>query len=117
MLHETFHRHDVLANAQKTIKQVAPPVVCESCGKVLPTHANAYNMWFNSGIGVPGGPELHPISCDAGEHWACSLDCWQVVAHACVEVHMFETLKQAHAALEERRLAYEKEITGNDRNS
>jgi hypothetical protein len=47
-------------------------------------------------IGSPGHPALEAFQCEAIEHWACSLECWKIVAHACIEEHMAEYLRQAH---------------------
>jgi hypothetical protein len=109
-MHESFNRHDVIKNAKKIIEPASSPYVCESCGKVLATFSTGHNFWFNGGIGVPGSPDLASIACDAGQHWACSIDCWSKVAHACIEQHLLETMKQAHVMLEEKRVQFEEAV-------
>jgi hypothetical protein len=110
MTHATFDRHDVIEAAKRTVAPAQTPIVCEGCGKVLATLTNGYNFWFNSGVGVPGSPDLAAISCDAGQHWACSLPCWYNVAHACIDQHMGPTIQSAHDLLEERRIKFEATI-------
>jgi hypothetical protein len=109
-MHESFNRHDVFKNAKKTVEPASSPYVCESCGKVLATFSNGHNFWFNGGIGVPGSPDLASIACDSGQHWACSLDCWASVAHACVDQHLLATMAKAHELLEEERKKFEQVV-------
>lgn len=47
-------------------------------------------------IGSPGHASMAPFQCPNEEHWACSLDCWIKVAHACIDEHMIEVLKELH---------------------
>ena len=74
----------------------AEPIImrtCEACGKQVDS-SYAINMIFV--VGSPGHPELAPFQCEQEEHWACSLDCWKVVAHACIDEHMHVLLTQKH---------------------
>lgn len=78
---------------------------CEACGKQVDS-SYAINMIFV--VGSPGHPELAPFQCEHEEHWACSLGCWRVVAHACIDEHMHEILRMKH---EEKGI-----ISGNELN-
>jgi hypothetical protein len=109
-MHETFYRHDVIEAAKRTVVPAQIPIVCENCGRVLATLTNGWNESFSASIGVPGSPDLAAVSCDAGQHWACSIDCWELVGVACIHYHLRPTMEKAHALLEERRLAYEQSI-------
>ena len=109
-MHETFDRHDVKKKASEIVVSAQPPVVCENCGNVLQHNSDAVNFWFNSGIGVPLGPQLSAFGCDSGQHWACSLDCWETIAHACVTHHLRATMETAHNILKQRKEEYQKSI-------
>lgn len=71
-----------------------PPRTCEACGKVVSIGHDAINCIIV--IGSPGHPDLLPFQCPAEEHWACCPNCWAKVAHACVDEHMREILRQIH---------------------
>lgn len=71
----------------------SPSVQCEACGLKLPRH-DAINIIIC--IGSPGHMDLPPFQCEHTEHWACSRECWLKVAHACIDEHMHELLKQSH---------------------
>lgn len=109
-MHESFDRHDVIAAATRTAATAQSPIVCENCGKVLATLTNGYNFWWNGGIGVPGSPDLAAVSCDSGQHWGCSIDCWEAIGHACMTKHLRPTMEKAHELLEQRRLNFEANI-------
>jgi hypothetical protein len=68
----------------------SPIVACEACGKQEKRH-----LMINAVICIPapGHPALTGFGCPAGEHWACSPECWRTVAHACIDEHMHELLK------------------------
>ena len=75
----------------------SPTVNCESCGKSGPSHLMINCIIF---IGSPGHPSLPPFQCPGSqqieqrpEHWACTPECWLLVAHACIDEHMHELLK------------------------
>ena len=76
-----------------------PPVVCENCGTTVPRQDQAINLMI--AVGSPGHPELAPFQCPGGghslgDHWACSIECWGKIAHACIDEHMTEFLKALH---------------------
>ena len=77
--------------------QIKPELIivrtCEACGKQVES-SQAINLIIV--IGSPGHPELAPFQCEQEEHWACSLDCWRKVAHACIDEHMHVLLQQKH---------------------
>jgi hypothetical protein len=62
-----------------------PSRKCEACGKVIELSHDALNYMFV--VGSPGHPELAPFQCGNGEHWSCSIDCWERVAIACIQEH------------------------------
>jgi|SRR5581483_12448649 hypothetical protein len=74
----------------------SPLVACEACGKQERRH-----LMLNVVVSVPapGHPSAIGFSCPANEHWACSLDCWRAVAHACIDEHMLVLLQAKHADL------------------
>ena len=79
---------------QKT--QPHEPVImrtCEACNKQVES-STAINCIIV--VGSPGHHELPPFQCEHEEHWACSLACWRLVAHACIDEHMHEMLQQRH---------------------
>lgn len=84
-----------------TLDTVPSPVKCENsaCGKVVNCRHDAINYMFV--VGSPGHPSLMPFQCPSGEHWACSIECWEIVAHACIREHALEMLKQLHAGLQQ----------------
>lgn len=73
-------------------------VQCEACGIAGPSHRM---INFAIVIGSPGHEDLTGFQCpgskqlptDTSEHWACSPDCWKVVAHACIDEHMHMLLQ------------------------
>jgi len=70
---------------------IHPPArTCEACGKVVPVGHDAINVIIV--VGSPGHPELPPFQCPHEEHWACSIDCWLKVAHACIDEHISQVL-------------------------
>ncbi len=73
-----------------------PIRTCEACGKVSPG-SESFNIMMQ--VGVAGHPSIAPFQCPHVEHWACSLDCWRKVAHACIDEHMHELLHYCHAQL------------------
>jgi hypothetical protein len=84
----------------------SPTLTCEICGKQDLSH-NMINLMIGSGS--PGHPKLTGFQCPGSgqyhgrpEHWACSITCWEELAHACIAEHMVELLKQAHASLQEK---------------
>jgi hypothetical protein len=105
-MHESFNRHEPEKKAQQLLQNVSLPIVCENCGNVLSTRANAYNVMFTCTIGSPGHPALPPFQCDSVEHWTCSTECWRNVAHACIDQHMSATLEALLQQLEERKQEY-----------
>lgn len=74
----------------------SPLVACEACGRQKPRH-EMINLVVS--VPAPGHPSILGFSCPANEHWACSLDCWRAVAHACVDEHLFTILQAKHADL------------------
>jgi hypothetical protein len=109
-MHDSFNSHDVLKKAQELVAIAQKPVICENCGTVLATLTNGWNCWFNGGIGVPGSPDLAAFSCDSGQHWACSLDCWQKIAHACIDEHLAPTMQGAHNLLLQRQQNLQRQV-------
>lgn len=94
MLKEIVKENSVQSRVNTFV--TAPPVICESCGKVVQSRDQAINIILV--VGSPGHPDLPPFQCPGGgdsygDHWACSLECWRQVAHACIEEHMQELLK------------------------
>ena len=81
------------------MEKLPPPRVCEACGKVVPVGHDAINIIIV--VGSPGHPDLAPFQCSAEEHWACSIVCWEKVAHACITEHMVELLKYKHKKLQD----------------
>ncbi len=82
----------------------SPTVECESCGKKGPSHL-MINLMI--GIGSPGHPSLAAMQCPGSgqienrpEHWACTPECWQKIAHACIDEHMHVLLQEAHQKLD-----------------
>lgn len=76
-------------------KEVPEPIrTCEACGKKI-TSSLAINCIIV--IGSPGHPTLAPFQCAHEEHWACSIGCWNKVAHACIDEHMSELLRYKHS--------------------
>jgi hypothetical protein len=76
----------------------SPTVQCENpdCGRSGLSHL-MINVMIT--IGSPGHPAIPGWQCPHIEHWACSLDCWRVVSHACLDEHMFQMLKVSHAVV------------------
>lgn len=74
----------------------SPDRVCECCKKTGPSH-RMINVIIV--IGSPGHENLQPFQCSQEEHWACSIECWTKVAHACVDEHMSELLRGKHQTL------------------
>jgi len=70
-----------------------PTRICEICGKEVPG-SEAIN--YIASIGVAGDPRLKPIQCPYEEHWSCSIEHLQQVAHACITEHLKEILVYAH---------------------
>lgn len=66
------------------------PRTCEACGTIVPVGHDAINIIIV--VGSPGHPELPPFQCPNEEHWACCIDCWKKVAHACIDEHMTQVL-------------------------
>lgn len=77
----------------------SPKRICENCNKIGPSHRM---INFICCIGSPGHESLQPIQCEQEEHWACSIECWSKVAHACIDEHMVELLKQKHGVLNDK---------------
>lgn len=92
---------------QVILSEISPPATCESCGKNIPTRANAMNTnnisyVFNAQVGSPGHPALPYLQCpvaDHGEHWACSPECWEKVALDCISNHQKPILTSFHETL------------------
>jgi hypothetical protein len=81
----------------------SPILTCEICGKSAPSHL-MINLMI--GIGSPGHPSLTGFQCPGSgqyqgrpEHWACSLECWKQLAHACIDEHMIQLLRDKHDEL------------------
>lgn len=99
----------------------SPTLTCEICGKQAPSHL-MINLMIGSGS--PGHPRITGFQCPGGEaqkgtfyhgrpeHWACSLDCWEQLAHACITGHMLELLKEAHRKIGPNSPHYEHAIKG-----
>jgi hypothetical protein len=71
-----------------------PVQICENptCGR---SGKSSMMINFIPVIGSPGHPDLAPFQCGCTEHWACSRECWLIVAHACIDEHMFFQLEEA----------------------
>lgn len=70
----------------------SPPQQCEICKTVFPRH-KMINLFI--GISSPGNERLSGgIGCSY-EHWACSPNCWQKLAHACIDEHVVYLLLEA----------------------
>jgi hypothetical protein len=87
--------------AWKTLhfKGISPPTKCEVCGKDLPTMANAINLGLTVFVGSPGHPALAAFQCPKSqhqttEHWACSIECWRLMAFACIESDMIPLIRE-----------------------
>jgi hypothetical protein len=84
-----------LPNIHEQVQEILPPPrTCEACGKVVAVGHDAIN--FIAVIGSPGHPDLMPFQCAYTEHWACSIECWKIVAHACIDEHILPLLQAAH---------------------
>lgn len=81
----------------ENIGVVPAPIPCEACGKQVARRDEAINIIIV--VGSPGHPALPPFQCPQEEHWACSLECWLLVAHACIDEHIHTLLRQAHASV------------------
>lgn len=75
-----------------------PMRTCEACGTQKPSDASINCIIV---IGSPGHASLAPFQCAQEEHWACSIACWQTVAHACIDEHMAALLQSAHQTIGE----------------
>lgn len=80
--------------------RIPKPVICEACGKIVERRDYAINVMIL--VGSPGHPDLPSFQCIGGEdsigdsigdHWACSVECWLKVTHACIDEHIVEILK------------------------
>lgn len=83
----------------------SPTVKCDNpaCGKKGPSHLMINLMLC---VGSPGHPDLLPFQCPGGgqidgrpEHWACSPECWKIIAHACIDEHMHTLLQTRRATV------------------
>lgn len=72
---------------------VGPQRICEACNKQLPSE-QALNVIIVVGAVDRFAGRVQPFQCPQEEHWACSPECWNKVAHACVEEHMSWLLNQ-----------------------
>ncbi len=73
----------------------AIPRTCEACGTIVPEGDKAIN--FIPAVGSAGHPDVAGVvTCPYEEHWACSLECWAKVAHACIDEHMAQILQHIH---------------------
>lgn len=79
----------------------SPTVVCEACGAPGLRHLMMNVM---IGVGSPGHPSLAGFQCPETEHWACTLNCWRRVAHACLDEHVHEYLLALHATLKDKEV-------------
>ncbi len=77
------------------IEPVAEPIrTCATCGKQVPS---SYAISIILTVGSPGHPSLAPFqgpgSGDSyGDYWACSVNCWQQLAHKAIDEHMLVLL-------------------------
>lgn len=72
-----------------------PPMQkCDCCGS---EKRRDYMIDVNIHIYCPGHPSLTGVSCE--QHWACSIDCWLKVAHACIDEHGKQILEFLHGNL------------------
>jgi hypothetical protein len=84
----------------------SPIVTCEACRSQGPSH-RMINLAIV--VGSPGHESLTGFQCpgskqmptNTDEHWACSIECWAKVAHACIDEHMAVLLQQLHSRLKE----------------
>lgn len=70
----------------------SPLQECEACHTSKPRHLM---FDFNCHMYCPGHPDLTGVSCQ--QHWACSIECWEKVGHACVNEHGRKILEYLHA--------------------
>jgi len=82
---------EAVNKGQRVTYPPPPPRTCEACGNVVPVGHDAINCII--AVGSPGHPDLYPFQCASEEHWACSVECWRAVAHACIDEHMQPLLK------------------------
>ena len=76
-------------NITEKTERKSPVVKCDVC----PNTGQAHDMIdFVANVLSPGHPKLTGIACPT-QHWACSLECWIKVAHACIDEHLLEVLK------------------------
>ena len=66
----------------------SPTVECDNCGTKGLSH-QMINLTVS--IGSPGHPSLTGFACI--DHWACSMECWEAIAHECVHRHTLQELK------------------------
>ena len=85
--------------APQIAQNLSPPVQCEGCGKMIRTASEAMNVIHIIQVGSPGHASMPPFQCPNVQHWACSPECWRVVAHACIDEHMHPTLMNTHSIL------------------
>lgn len=84
-------------NAVRQVKPVPEFTrTCEACGKtgLSPDMINVIIV-----VGSPGHASLSPFQCAHEEHWACSPECWEKVAHACISEHMVAMLNASRASV------------------
>ena len=79
----------------------SPLVTCDICGKTGLSHRMINLIIF---VGSPGHESLAPFQCPGSkqidgrnEHWACSIECWKNLAHACVDEHVSVLLQEFHS--------------------
>jgi hypothetical protein len=70
----------------------SPIIPCDMCGTQKPRHLM---FDFVANVLCPGHPALTGIGCPV-QHWACSMECWVQVAHACIDEHVLMILKYNH---------------------
>jgi hypothetical protein len=83
-----------LKGIQQTHEVPIPSRTCEACGTVISLSHDALNFaWV---VGSPGHPDLPPFQCGNGQHWSCSITCWEKVAIACIQEHGKQMLIAMH---------------------
>lgn len=70
--------------------------ICENCGVQKPS---SKSINFIGIIGSPGHFSLSSFQCIHVEHWACSPECWKIIAHACIDEHLHVLLLRKHKQL------------------
>lgn len=96
-INETLE-HPINRVTRQDIHAKPPMTFCEACGIEKPRD-QMINVIMQ--IGSPGHGRMPPFQClggtqSLGEHWACSIECYRVVAIACLDEHIIPFLEYIH---------------------